>query len=110
MIFDLKAKNSNVPDLFVLVLVISSTTMKDILDDDFLMKNKIMFLIIFFITFTIVLISSVLYGAVIYNSLSSIELADSIERELHNFTMVCTIISVSVGVLVQVYGEVNNGK
>lgn len=94
--------------LFVVTLVISSTTLKDIIDNKFWKKRQTLFLIIFLTTFFMVLLSSTLYGAVTYCFLSNATISDVVKWKLLTLSIIISGFSVLIGLLMQILGGISN--
>ncbi len=110
-IFEFGVDNTDqyISDLFVITLVISSTTLKDIIDNKLWTKKQTMFLVIFFVTFFLILVSSILCGAVTYCFLSETILLGSIKNKLLFLSTSVSMISILIGLLMQIIGGVVDG-
>lgn len=110
-IFEFGIDNTDqyISDLFVITLVISSTTLKDIIDNKLWAKKQTMFLIIFFATFFLILVSSILCGAVTYCFLSRSALLGNIKNKLLFLSTSVSTISILIGLLMQIIGGVVDG-
>ncbi len=110
-IFEFGIDNTDqyISDLFVVTLVISSTTLKDIIDNKFWEKKQTVFLVIFFITFFLILISSILCGAVTYCFLSGASLLRNIKNKLLILSTLVSVVSIVISLLMQILGGVVDG-
>ncbi len=92
----------------MLTLVISSTTLKGIVDDKLWVKSQMLFLVIFTGTFFVLLLLSVLYGAITYCFLSGVVLEYYVKIRFFILSVAGCILSFIFGLAMQVIGGMIN--
>ncbi|MCI9593508.1 MAG: hypothetical protein HFG51_05060 [Lachnospiraceae bacterium] len=97
-----------ISDFFVLTLVISSTTLKGIVDDKLWVKSQMLFLVIFTGTFFVLLLLSILYGAITYCFLSGVVLEYYVKIRFFILSVAGCILSFIFGLAMQVIGGMIN--
>lgn len=98
-----------ITDYCTITIIMSATTIRDIVDSRFWRKGQFYFMIVLEMTLMIITVVAILYGGVEYGFLSGVEMSDMVNNKILSLVKLFAKISIGINFTIQflIIGENN---